>query len=88
MLYIILHLFFNPTMATLIPPPKRPKLYHNHIPEPEPAAVKPSPNVVVQFVSEEDGQSLAPAIRLPANATRNELETLLNRLTKKVDERV
>ena len=42
----------TPKMATLLPPPKRQKLYHG-VPEPEPELPKASPNVVVQFVSEE-----------------------------------
>jgi ribosome assembly protein 4 len=70
-------------MATLLPPPKRVKLYHG-VPEPEPEPPKPSPNIVVQFVAEDDGRSLAPAVNLPANVTREGLEVLLNKLTTKV----
>ena len=70
-------------MATLLPPPKRPKLYHG-IPEPEKVAPPPAPNVVVQFVNEDDQKSLAPAIQLPANASREDLELLVNKLSTKV----
>ncbi|KAG6826650.1 hypothetical protein H0H92_014977 [Tricholoma furcatifolium] len=67
-------------MATRLPPPKRIKTYHG-VPEPEPEAPKPSSNIVVQFVSEEDGQPLAPAVNLPANTSREGLEVLLNKLS-------
>ena len=70
-------------MATLLPPPKRPKVYHG-IPEPEKAPLEQSPNVVVQFVSEDDGSALAPAVSLPANISRDDLQSLVNRLTSKV----
>jgi hypothetical protein len=70
-------------MATLLPPPKRQKVY-NGIPEPEKVAVEQSPNVVVQFVSEDDGSALAPAVSLPANVSREDLQSLVNRLTSKV----
>ncbi|KAI0063971.1 WD-repeat protein [Artomyces pyxidatus] len=74
-------------MATLLPPPKRQKVYHG-VPEPEPEPVKPSPNIVVQFVSEDDGSSLAPAVNLPANVSREDLQVLVNRLTAKDDDPV
>lgn len=70
-------------MATLLPPPKRQKVY-NGIPEPEKVIVEQSPNVVVQFVSEDDGSALAPAVSLPANVSREDLQSLVNRLTSKV----
>lgn len=70
-------------MAALLPPPKRQKVYHG-IPEPVPELPAPSPNIVVQFVSEDDGTSLAPAINLPANVSREDLQVLINRLTSKV----
>ena len=70
-------------MATLLPPPKRTKLYHG-IPEPPKEAPTPSPNVVVQFVSEEDGKSIAPAVQLPADVSREDLEMLVNKLSNKV----
>lgn len=70
-------------MATLLPPPKRQKIYHgNTAPESEPPV--PTSNVVVQFVSEEDGSSLAPAVQIPANVSREGLETLVNQLSKQV----
>jgi ribosome assembly protein 4 len=70
-------------MATLLPPPKRQKVY-NGIPEPEKVPVEQSPNVVVQFVSEDDGSALAPAVSLPANVSREDLQSLVNKLTSKV----
>lgn len=70
-------------MAALLPPPKRQKVY-NGIPEPEKIPVEQSPNVVVQFVSEDDGSALAPAVSLPANVSREDLQSLVNRLTSKV----
>ena len=70
-------------MATLLPPPKRQKVY-NGIPEPEKVSVEQSPNVVVQFVSEDDGSALAPAVSLPANVSREDLQSLVNRLTSNV----
>lgn len=70
-------------MATLLPPPKRQKIYHGTTaPEPEPSV--PTSNVVVQFVSEEDGSSLAPAVQIPANVSREGLEILVNQLSKQV----
>ena len=71
------------TMATLLPPPKRQKVYHG-ISEPEPEAPKPSPHIVVQFVSEDDGQPLAPAVNLPANVSREGLEVIVNKLNTQV----
>lgn len=70
-------------MSTLLPPPKRQKVYHG-IPEPEPEPVKLTPHVVVQFVSDEDGEPLAPAVNLPANVSREGLEILVNKLSTKV----
>lgn len=67
-------------MATLLPPPKRQKVYHG-VPEPEPEAPKPTRNILVQFVSEDDGSVLAPAVNLPADVSREGLEVLVNRLT-------
>lgn len=71
-------------MATLLPPPKRLKVYHG-IPEPEKELPQASPNIVVQFVSEEDGRPLAPAVNLPANVSREGLEALVNKLNKEVN---
>ncbi|KAF8199065.1 ribosome assembly protein [Pholiota molesta] len=74
-------------MATLLPPPKRQKIYHgNTAPESEPPA--PTSSVVVQFVSEEDGSSLAPAVQIPANVSREGLETLVNQLSKQGEDPV
>ncbi|KAF9218220.1 WD40 repeat-like protein [Gyrodon lividus] len=72
-------------MATRLPPPKRPKLYHG-VPEPEPEPIKPSPNIVVQFVNEHDGTPIAPAVNLPANVARESLEALVNQLRTKDDD--
>ncbi|EIN09488.1 WD40 repeat-like protein [Punctularia strigosozonata HHB-11173 SS5] len=74
-------------MATLLPPPKRQKVYHG-VPEPEPEPVQPAPNVVVQFVSEDDGKPLAPAVNLPANIPRDALESLVNKLSTTDDDPV
>ena len=70
-------------MATLLPPPKRVKVYHG-VPEPEPEVHKPSPHIVVQFVSEDDGKPLAPAVNLPSNVSREGLEALVNKLSSQV----
>lgn len=70
-------------MATLLPPPKRQKVYHG-IPEPVPEPQAPVPHVVVQFVSEDDGEPLAPTVNLPANISREGLEALVNKLSLKV----
>lgn len=70
-------------MATLLPPPKRVKVYHG-VPEPAPEVPKPSPNIVVQFVSEDDGKPLAPAVNLPSNVSREGLEALVNKLSTQV----
>ncbi|CCA72208.1 related to RSA4-WD-repeat protein required for maturation and efficient intra-nuclear transport or pre-60S ribosomal subunits [Serendipita indica DSM 11827] len=71
-------------MATLLPPPKRRKLYHG-VPEPEVKPAPPVPNIVVQFVNEEDGKPLAPAVTLPADLKREQLETLVNKLSASDD---
>lgn len=69
-------------MATLLPPPKRVKLTHGtaQVPEKLPEAVEPAPTVVVQFVSEDDGKTLGPAVSLPADLAREALEGLVNSL--------
>jgi ribosome assembly protein 4 len=56
------------------------------VPEPEREPPKPSPHVVVQFVSDEDGEALAPAVNLPANVSREDLEALVNKLNNKVSD--
>ncbi|THU89690.1 WD-repeat protein [Dendrothele bispora CBS 962.96] len=71
-------------MATLLPPPKRQKLYHG-VPEPEPEPSKSSKNILVQFVSEDNGSALAPAVSLPADVSREGLEVLVNKLTNAED---
>jgi ribosome assembly protein 4 len=70
-------------MATLLPPPKRRKLYHG-IPEPVKEPELPSTSIVVQFVNEEDGRALVPAVNLPADLSREALENLLNKLSRQV----
>jgi ribosome assembly protein 4 len=69
-------------MATLLPP-KRQKL-HNGLPEPESEQQAPAYNVVVQFVSEDDGQPLGPAVSLPATVSTEGLQTLVNNLKSQV----
>ncbi|KAG8809377.1 hypothetical protein FRC17_003475, partial [Serendipita sp. 399] len=71
-------------MATLLPPPKRRKLL-NGVPAPVPKPVALVPDIVVQFVNEEDGKHLAPAVTLPADLSREQLETLLNKLSGSED---
>jgi len=73
-------------MATLLPPPKRRKLYHG-VPEPVPKPAPAVPNIVVQFVNEEDGEPMAPAVNLPADLSRDDLEKLLNKLSSQVSGR-
>jgi len=70
-------------MAALLPPPKRQKLYHG-IEPPPPAPTEEVPNVVVQFVSEDDGKPLAPAVNVPADFARQGLEALVNKLKTQV----
>ncbi|KLO19136.1 WD-repeat protein [Schizopora paradoxa] len=72
-------------MASLLPPPKRAKLYHG-VPEPEKPEPEPSPSIIVQFVAEDDGRSLAPAVQLPANVSREDLEVLVNKLSSNEEE--
>ena len=73
------------TMAARLPPPKRQKLYHG-IEKPEPEAPRAVPSIVVQFVSEEDGKPLAPAVNIPADVSREGLEALVNKLSPQVRE--
>ena len=73
-------------MATLLPPPKRKKLYHG-ISEPQ-ELPQQAPNIVVQFVSDDDGEVLAPAVTIPANLPRDALEVLVNKLRPSDDEPV
>ena len=72
-------------MSVLLPPPRRQKVYHG-VPEPENLQVleEPVPNVLVQFVNDQDGSPLAPAVNLPANVTKDALESLVNRLKPQV----
>ncbi|KAJ7070016.1 WD-repeat protein [Mycena amicta] len=74
-------------MATLLPPPKRQKLYHGITPPvvASDANDAPKPNVVVQFVSEDDGEALAPAVSIPADLSREAIEGLLNKLKPEDD---
>ncbi|KAG9309920.1 WD40-repeat-containing domain protein [Chiua virens] len=69
-------------MATLVPPPKRQKVYHG-VPEPEPDPIQPVSNIVVQFVNEHDATPIAPAVNLPANIARETLQLLVNQLRTK-----
>jgi ribosome assembly protein 4 len=72
-------------MATRLPPPKRIKL-DNGVPVlvSESVPTVPAPNVVVQFVSEDDGKPLAPAVNIPADFGRDGLEIMINKLSSKV----
>jgi ribosome assembly protein 4 len=73
-------------MATLLPPPKRVKLTHGtaRVPEVVPEPQEIAPTVVVQFVSEDDGRTLGPAVNLPADLGREGLEGLVNNLSGSV----
>jgi len=71
-------------MATLLPPPKRQKVYYG-VQEPE-SEPEPSTNIVVSFVNEHDGVPIAPAVNLPANVARQTLEALVNQLRTKTQE--
>ncbi|CAE7099100.1 unnamed protein product [Rhizoctonia solani] len=69
-------------MATRLPPPKRIKLDNGvPIPAPEPEPPAPVSNIVVQFVSEDDGKPLAPAVNIPADFGRDGLEVMINKLS-------
>ena len=70
-------------MATLLPPPKHQKIYRG-VPEPPKEEPLPTPQIVVHFVSEDDGRLLAPAVNIPANVTREALELLVNNLSLEV----
>lgn len=73
-------------MSVLLPPPKRQKVYHG-VPNPEDhqtVSQDSVPNVVVQFVNDHDGSPLAPAVNLPANVTKDALESLVNKLKPQV----
>lgn len=73
------------SMSVSLPPPKRQKVYHG-VPEPEnqQASEEYVPHVVVQFVNDQDGTPLAPAVNLPANVTKDALESLVNKLKPQV----
>lgn len=73
-------------MATLLPPPKRQKYYHeNDDNKPVPVPAEPVPNIVVQFVSEDDENVLlGPAVTLPADFSREGLELLANKQSNQV----
>ena len=72
-------------MSVLLPPPKRQKVYHG-IPEPEipQTSERSAPHVVVQFVNDQDGSPLAPAVNLHASVTKDALESLVNKLRPQV----
>ncbi|KIY62036.1 WD40 repeat-like protein [Cylindrobasidium torrendii FP15055 ss-10] len=74
-------------MATRLPPPKRQKL-DNGAPRVVEKIERPSPNILVQFVSDDDNTPIAPAVSLPANVTREGLEALVNKLNKDDDDSV
>jgi ribosome assembly protein 4 len=68
-------------MATLLPPQKRQKIYHeNDQNKPEQSSAATVPNIVVQFVSEDDENDLlGPAVTIPADFSREGLEALANK---------
>lgn len=73
-------------MATLLPPPKRAKYYHDRDEnKPAPAPAETVPTIVVQFVSEDDeNELLGPAVTLPADFSRDGLEALANKQSNNV----
>lgn len=73
-------------MATLLPPPKRAKYYHEKDQnKPVPAPAEAVPTIVVQFVSEDDeNEHLGPAVTLPADFSREGLEALANKQSNNV----
>ena len=78
-------------MATLLPPPKRAKIHHSKPDDPTPSKTEeptPAPNVIVQFVSEADGKSIAPAVNIPADLSREGLEALVNKLSEQDEDPV
>ena len=79
------HFFFFFAISVLLPPPKRQKVYHGITgPGNQQVSEESVPNVLVQFVSDEDGSPLAPAVNLPANVTKDALESLVNKLKPQV----
>ncbi|KAF9506811.1 hypothetical protein BS47DRAFT_1378048 [Hydnum rufescens UP504] len=77
-------------MATLLPPPKRAKIYHENsqIQAPLTPPVQSAPMIVVQFVSEDEETLLGPAVNLPADFSREGLEALANKQSGQEDEPV
>ncbi|BEI80617.1 hypothetical protein CcaverHIS002_0111460 [Cutaneotrichosporon cavernicola] len=69
-------------MATQFPPPKRQKSAYSRslLPTPVPEPAAPIPTVVVQFKNAESGESIGPAINLPADTGRDALQMLINKL--------
>lgn len=74
------------TMATQLPPPKRQKSNYakSLLPPSAPEPEVPVPQIVVQFKNSENGQSLGPAINLPADTARDALQMLVNKLRGEV----
>lgn len=73
-------------MSTQLPPPKRQKSNYSKSLLP-PAAPEPAPHIpsiVVQFKNAETGESLGPAINLPADTGRDALQMLVNKLKGEV----
>ena len=70
-------------MSVLLPPPKRAKVYHG-VSEPEPKPPAPTPDVIVHFVSDETGEPIAPPVTLPADLSKEGLESLVNKLSPSV----
>ncbi|KAF9643830.1 WD40 repeat-like protein [Thelephora ganbajun] len=63
-------------MASCIPEPENPQISEKSVPN------------VVQFVNDQDGFPLAPAVNLPANVTKDALESLVNKLRPQDDDPV
>ena len=68
-------------MTTRLPPPKRQKIYlENDKNRPPTPPVESAPNVVVQFVSEENGETpMGDVVNIPSGFSREALELLANK---------
>ncbi|KAF8342883.1 WD-repeat protein [Cantharellus anzutake] len=76
-------------MATRIPPPKRQKIYFKHDKNrpPTPPPAEPAPNVIVQFLSEQSGETpIGDVINVPSDFSRDALELLANKQANEEDD--
>ncbi|KZO94994.1 WD-repeat protein [Calocera viscosa TUFC12733] len=73
-------------MATLLPPPRRQKQAHHISQHEETKKTAPVPTVVVQFLSDDGSNPIAPPVALPADVPRAQLEALVNQLSNSGDD--